>query len=262
MKIFISVISHHHEKIISNLGCLAILAECGQFEIIIKSNTILETNFSLLFCGKQNVHLLDESYGLGFGENNNFVFQWCIDKLAMSDDDWFLVLNPDVLVDVTSLVDLVKRTIKERNELSTINLYKDDKYTVYDNCVRKFPTLIDFISSYVGLGNKTIYDKSIIQKERKVDWAAGSFLLFKASLYRELGGFDKGYFMYCEDIDICWRANKLKSEQLTFYPDIRAIHYAEHANRSFFSKHFVWHVKSMIRYLLMTYKVCKPYQKD
>jgi GT2 family glycosyltransferase len=262
MKIFISVVSHNHEKLISELGCLANLSKSNQFEIIIKNNIRSKTNSLLLQSKEKNIHLLDDCYGLGFGENNNYVYQWCIEKLSMSDDDWFLVLNPDVLVDATSILNVVKRAIDNSNELATINLYKDDKHQVYDNCVRQFPTLVDFISSYIGLGNKTIIDKRYVVKEQKVDWAAGSFLLFKSSLYRELGGFDIGYFMYCEDIDICWRAQKLQAKQLMFYPDIKAVHYAEHANRSLFSKHFIWHIKSMMRYLLISYKIFKPYQSD
>ena len=61
-----------------------------------------------------------------------------------------------------------------------------------------------------------------MDKVLAVDWAAGSFLLFKASLFRKLGGFDPGYFMYCEDIDICWRAQKLFNQQLLFNPNIKA----------------------------------------
>mgnify|MGYP003385109483 CR=1 FL=1 len=259
MKIYISVVSHGHEKLISEIGCLAKLSEHLQIEIIIKNNAPLISHSLTSLAKKNTIHLLDECYGLGFGENNNYVYKWCVDNLSMFEDDWFLVLNPDVLVDASSIIDLVNRAVSNCHELATINLYKDNEYQIYDNCVRTFPTLLDFVSSYIGLGNKTILDKKNIFNEQKVDWAAGSFLLFKSSLYRDLGGFDPNYFMYCEDIDICWRAKRLKGKSLMFYPDIKAIHFAEHANRSFFSKHFIWHVKSMFRYLLITYKFIKPY---
>ncbi|OUR92443.1 glycosyl transferase family 2 [Gammaproteobacteria bacterium 42_54_T18] len=262
MKIFVSVVSHGHEKLISELGCLAELSQHIQIEIVIKNNISIN-NLSLKTSSiANNIHLLDECYGLGFGENNNYVYQWCVDNLNMTDDDWFLVLNPDVLVESSSLLELVKRASENGSELATINLYKDNEFKAYDNCVRNFPTLVDFISSYIGLGNKTIIDKKNVHEEQNVDWAAGSFLLFKARLYHELGGFDPKYFMYCEDIDICWRAQKLKAIKMIFYPDIKAIHFAEHANRSLFSKHFIWHIKSIIRYLLVSYSILKPFNRD
>lgn len=261
MKVFISVVSHGHEKLILDLNCLEKLSRNDKVQIVIKNNLALQSDVLNVLAKKNNIHLLDESYGLGFGENNNYVFNWCCKNLNLKPTDWFLVLNPDVLVDDSSIIKLVEQAHKNNIELATINLFKDNNYTVYDNCVRSFPTLLDFISSYIGLGNKTIIDKKITLKEQNVDWAAGSFLLFKSSLYRDLYGFDPHYFMYCEDIDICWRAKQLEGKSLMFYPDIKAIHFAEHANRSLFSKHFIWHVKSMIRYLLITYKVIKPYQR-
>jgi N-acetylglucosaminyl-diphospho-decaprenol L-rhamnosyltransferase len=260
MKIFISVVSHGHDILISEIGCLAELSKHPQVELVIKNNQKLNTDSLTKLSRDNNIHLLDECHGMGFGDNNNYVYKWCIEKLNMLEDDWFLVLNPDVLVNASSIFDLINRAIDNHHEFATINLYKDNEYQIYDNCVRTFPTLLDFVSSYIGLGNKTILDKKNFFKEQKVDWAAGSFLLFKSSLYRDLGGFDSNYFMYCEDIDICWRAQKLKDKSLMFYPDIKAIHYAEHANRSLFSKHFIWHVKSMIRYLLITYRIIKPFQ--
>jgi GT2 family glycosyltransferase len=67
--------------------------------------------------------------------------------------------------------------------------------------------------------------------------------------YRALKGFDEGYFMYCEDIDICYRAKQLATDIL-YFQDIKAVHLAQHSNRRVFSKHFFWHLKSIARFLL------------
>lgn len=37
-------------------------------------------------------------------------------------------------------------------------------------------------------------------------WADGSCLAFSKTIYRTIGGFDKNYFMYFEDVDFCYRA--------------------------------------------------------
>ncbi|WP_245767602.1 glycosyltransferase family 2 protein [Stigmatella erecta] len=37
-------------------------------------------------------------------------------------------------------------------------------------------------------------------------WCSGCMVLVTAALYREVGGFDERFFMYCEDVDLSWRA--------------------------------------------------------
>ncbi|MGR5410985.1 glycosyltransferase family 2 protein [Vibrio sp. PNB22_8_1] len=250
MAVFISVVSHGHSSLIQELRCLNQL--CEDFIVVVKSN-IAGDDFNEL-ASHDNVFWINEAFGKGFGQNNNLVFSFCQQELGMKEEDYFVVFNPDVHMETSELSKLIYLMENEKSKLSAINLYKDKQQSEYDNSIRMFPSLPQFVKSFLGFGNDSILDKSKISERTKVDWAAGSFLAFTAEHYRALGGFDESYFMYCEDIDICFRSNKI-GESVIYYPQVHAYHLAKHANRKLLSKHFLWHVSSVARFLLTTYNL-------
>ncbi|MCS5449771.1 glycosyltransferase family 2 protein [Enterobacter huaxiensis] len=248
MHVNISVVSHGHFELIQQLGCIDSLAKKDWIDICIVDN-VGEKGFKS-WCSERNIFYIGNEVRLGFGENNNLAYKKFIEEKTINlQKDYFLVLNPDVVIDLVQLQNLLDTVISNSIEFSCINLYKDKEHDTYDNSVRKYPTLCDFLSSFILSKNKTIIDKSTIIEHREVDWASGSFLLFDVALYSALNGFDENYFMYCEDIDICLRANYMHNCKLMYLPEIHALHLAAHENRKLFSKHFIWHVKSMFRYL-------------
>ncbi|MND36925.1 Rhamnosyltransferase WbbL [compost metagenome] len=242
--LYISVISHGHGNIIEELSCLNKLSVYSDISVTIKDN--LGDKHLYDFCCKNNINYISNFPNKGFGENNNIVFN-SIGEL--NANDYFVVINPDVNVSIDTLRDAVLLMKHKNAQLGTINLYRDVSYSIYDNSIRKFPGLIDFVRSFLGFKNNSIIDKSVIADNQYVDWAAGSFLVFSPGLYKKLGGFNEKYFMYCEDVDICWRAKELTGKGVLYMPKLKGVHYAQHDNRKFFSKHFLWHSISALRFL-------------
>jgi len=56
-----------------------------------------------------------------------------------------------------------------------------------------------------------------------VDWVYGTFLAVRRDLFRQLGGFDARYFMYGEDLDLCYRAAR-QGIRTIHVPQARAVH--------------------------------------
>ena len=247
MRIYISVVSHGHFDLIKELQCVSQLSQDERINICVLDN-IKEQGFEE-WCLEQNIEYLQNLSPSGFGENNNKVFYYFNEKFSITSSDKFLVLNPDVLVDVSSIMALAEHSDSHQAKISTLNLFKDREYTEYDNAVRAYPSFTDYMQSMFLGRNPSIINKEGISESQFVDWAAGSFLLFDSSHFEKLGGFDPDFYMYCEDIDICLRSDKVFEEKVLYSPTIKAVHLAQHASRSIFSKHLYWHLSSMFRYL-------------
>ncbi|CCN70296.1 glycosyltransferase [Vibrio nigripulchritudo] len=242
MALFISVINHNHDDMICANPTLSKLS--AQHAVIIKSNSIATEKLKN-YCDTSKITLIQGDTAKGFGANNNEVFEYL--QHTIQPDDYFLVLNPDVEITNNSINDLLAQVKRYNSDISTINLFKDEHYTIHDNSIRKYPKLLGPLRSLAGLKRHDVFDKSLVTSPTKIDWAAGSFLLFKAACFETLKGFDEKFFMYFEDADICTRANK-NGFNVCYFPDIKAIHYASHQNRNVFSKHFYWYCVSTLLY--------------
>jgi len=65
---------------------------------------------------------------------------------------------------------------------------------------------------------------------REVDIVSGCFLLISLDFWCRLGGFDKDFFMYGEDADLCLRARSLGARCL-ICPEATIVHYAGASDR-------------------------------
>ncbi len=57
-------------------------------------------------------------------------------------------------------------------------------------------------------------------------WCSGACLLIPQRIYAELEGFDERFFLYCEDVDLSWRA-RAAGYQCRIAPSAKVFHYAE-----------------------------------
>lgn len=244
MALFISVVNHNHDDMICANRTLQELST--EHTVLLKANTQATSKLQD-YCKNSGIILIQGTEKKGFGANNNEVFHYAEQQLALSQDDYFLVLNPDVDVSIESINQLLDTVKINDYPISTINLFRNREMTEHDNSIRRFPSIWNPIKTLLKIKRTDHYDKSKIIEPTTVDWAAGSFLLFKYDVYKQLNGFDEQYFMYFEDVDICYRASEV-GNKITYLPEIKGIHLASFKNRQFFSNESFHYLASSFRY--------------
>jgi N-acetylglucosaminyl-diphospho-decaprenol L-rhamnosyltransferase len=81
------------------------------------------------------------------------------------------------------------------------------------------------------------------------DWLLGAFLLMRRTMLENIGGWDAGFRHYCEDIDLAYRAMQAGWERW-YVPEAVVVHdYAAVIDRSFLSRHTLWHLRGMARFI-------------
>ena len=243
MNIYISIVSHGHDLMIMENPFLKEISNINGLHIAIKDNVCSNDlkSFSLV----NNIHYIDREPYSGFGKNNNIIF----DYFSPNAEDWFLVVNPDVIITKEQMMSLIHYLeVNTEASLFCINLFKDSECRESENSVRMFPSFLSLFSVLLGKPFNRPYNQLNLKNFDVVDWASGAFLIFRCSLYKKLNGFDVSYHMYYEDVDLCYRL-KQQNQPLKFLKGVKAVHKGEYKNRSVFSKHFRWYLNSLFKFL-------------
>lgn len=87
------------------------------------------------------------------------------------------------------------------------------------------------------------------EEPAQTDTMLGAFLLQRRAMLDEIGGWDGGFRMYCEDIDLNYRAARAGWERW-YVPQALVHHeYAAVIDHTFLSRHTLWHARAMLRFL-------------
>jgi hypothetical protein len=116
-----------------------------------------------------------------------------------------------------------------------------------EDSVRKFPTVGRLIKRLIT-GEHDAYSFSKKDEVFYPDWVGGMFMLFDRKAYLAVKGFDQGYFLYYEDVDICVRLWR-KGLPIAVSTQIQVIHQAQRQSHKQL-KYLRWHLSSMLRFFI------------
>ncbi len=141
-----------------------------------------------------------------------------------------LVCNPDIELRPGALAAL-RSTLDENPAVGMVGpkLLNTDG-TLYPSA-RAFPSMVDAVG-HAALGlfvpanpftrryRLADWDHS---EAALVDWVSGACFLVRREAWEKVGGFDPAYFMYMEDVDLCWRLGEA-GWQVAYEPSAVVVH--------------------------------------
>jgi N-acetylglucosaminyl-diphospho-decaprenol L-rhamnosyltransferase len=194
-------------------GCVRSLLRDGADPVVVVENGAPGSAAAALRdAHARTVRIVRPGCNVGFGAGVNRGMAALAD--GTSTPEWIMVCNPDLVIHPGALAALHQALQTEDAWALVGPRIFTETGGVYPS-VRNFPSFTDAAGhALLALFNPrnpfTLrYNPGTPAGDviTGAGWVSGSCFLARRSALEELGGFDESYFMYNEDMDLCWRAH-------------------------------------------------------
>jgi N-acetylglucosaminyl-diphospho-decaprenol L-rhamnosyltransferase len=205
------------------LTCVGSLFDAGLRTVVVADNSSSDGSEMALLENYPAAQWAPTGANLGYGSAANI-------GAALVGSKYLLVCNADVIV-APGAVSALRALLETRSQVGVVGPRIVDPDGALYPSARRFPDLLEaFGHGFVGqfwAGNPfsrryrmTEWDHA---GRRDVDWVSGSFFLARRTAWDQVGGFDRSYFMYLEDVDLCWRLGRA-GWAVTYEPAAQVVH--------------------------------------
>jgi len=93
-----------------------------------------------------------------------------------------------------------------------------------------------------------------LREPKRVDWVRGAAMMIRRDLWDRLCGFDERFFLYLEDVDLCYRVWQLGWE-VWYLPSAEVLHLLGGSTRKFYFRAETHHHFSMLKFFVKRYNL-------
>jgi GT2 family glycosyltransferase len=213
-------------------------------ELVVVANEPLEVKL------RGDSRLIGNERPLGFGANVNR-------GVAETNGDFVVIANPDTEAapDAVGILAEFASSGPRRGIVGPQLRYPDGRR---QPSRRRFPTVTGTLVRRTPLR----YARRPFERQRDhylldeqpegpvpADWMLGAFLLLRREMLDELGGFDEGFRLYGEDIELCYRAAKAGWERWYLPGAVVTHRYAAEIDHRFLTRRTLWHWRGIARFV-------------
>jgi GT2 family glycosyltransferase len=191
------------------------------FEIIVVDNASYDGSEEMIRKKFPPVKYIQSNINIGFASANN-------SGVNKSNGKYLLFLNPDTIVLDNALCKLYEALVRKNGGAAGCRLLNTD-LSLQTSCIMPYPTICNTVLDIEPLRLKTWQSNfwGIAPMFRRdafpvsVQAVSGACLMVERKAFEKINGFCEDYFMYAEDIDLCYRLNSSGTQ--VYYLDSAAV---------------------------------------
>lgn len=239
-KVSAVVVDYHADDVLG--GCIDSLRRNGIDDVVVVENGAVGSTPPAL--GDRSVTLVTPGLNLGYGRGVNR------GAAATTRTEFLLVSNPDVVVHDGAVAELLAALEEHPNyAIAGPRILRPDG-SVYPSH-RVFPNMalagLHALLAPVWPTNPATRRYRSRHADGTVDWVSGACFLMRRDVFELIGGFDERYFMFAEDMALCWEARQRGYAVAAV--DTAVVTHVEGVSRQRATRSMVWaHHRSAFRF--------------
>jgi len=242
------------ESLVLAVVQLKLAQQCDEVALIVLDNSAEKSEecFEALIGEKWKgtLHFIQPTENLGFAKGHN-------QAIGLSQCDYHLILNPDVILDLNTLVNAWSYLENHSQAvLVSPQAYTESGERQY--LCKAYPTILDlFLRGFTPRWCQQKFAHRLARYELKgqteenelssVLIASGCFMFLRRESFVKIGGFSEDFFLYFEDFDLSIRLQKLGD--LAYVPDVKIVHFGGQA-----AKKGAWHIILFVQSMCLFFK--------
>lgn len=189
----------------------------NKFEIIVLDNDSKDESFEILSKLKasvSNLKVIESKENLGFSKGCNLA-------ASNAKGEYLLFLNSDTEIKDQGFLKMLNYLSQNKN-IGVLGGKLKNLDGTNQLSSGKFYSLFNLLLILLGF-NELFGLRQSPNMIKKVDWVSGGCFMIKKDIFEKLKGFEKDFFMYLEDMELCFRVKK-KGYFTYFYPEVMLFH--------------------------------------
>lgn len=187
----------------------------GEFEIILVDNASEdETSKAVSNLKISNIKVIENKKNLGFSKGNNI-------GVKNATGEFVLFLNSDTEVKDKGILKMLE-FLESNKHIGILGGKLENANGSAQPSACKFYSIFNLFLLLIGL-ERLGFLRSSPSRISKVDWVSGACMMVKHETFEKIGRFEEKLFMYMEDQELCFRANKA-GYKTYYYPFLTLLH--------------------------------------